>query len=176
MPASASSSQSLPSPSPLLASLSSLSAANTLSELDLHNASISKRQVFAQAIAIAVFYGFTWTLAANVPAAAILFYVIFVPVILNYYLPTQLAAFSFPEHNQSRAFKNSLVLTVLLSMVLLTIVGLAGGDGKQYMIAKGFAIGLFAFKQLFLVREFGANNQEVPPPPPTYLSYFIYPL
>jgi len=176
MPASASSSQSLPSPSPLLASLSSLSAANTLSELDLHNASISKRQVFAQAIAIAVFYGFTWTLAANVPAAAILFYVIFVPVILNYYLPTQLAAFSFPEHNQSRAFKNSLVLTVLLSMVLLTIVGLSGGDGKQYIIAKGFAIGLFAFKQLFLVREFGANNQEVPPPPPTYLSYFIYPL
>jgi len=102
MQASASSSQSLSSSRPLRASLSSLSIANTLSELDLHAASISKRQVFAQAIAIAVFYGFKWTLAANVPAAAIIFYVIFSPVILNYYLPTQLAAFSFPQHNQSR--------------------------------------------------------------------------
>jgi len=70
----------------------------------------------------------------------------------------------------------SLVVTVVLSMVFLTVMGLAGGEGKQYMIARGFAVGFFSLKQFFLAREFGASNQEPRPPPPTYVSYFIYPL
>ena len=79
-------------------------------------------------------------------------------------------------NTHSRVFKLSLVVTVVLSMVFLTVMVLSGGNGKLYMVSRGLATGFFAFKLFFLVKEFGANSQEVPPPPPTYTSYFIYPL